>query len=1205
MTIRIATGLSYFFLAKPASGCPSRVLSPILFPPRAGLSKQPNISSWPVQQQSCKLMILTPLSLCPNKNNHTIMFPQFGATAETLSKASTMVFRIGSDAHLYDDPEDVNIAPLLDSKFDSEKCEALKRLLALIAQGFDVSNFFPQVVKNVASQSLEVKKLVYLYLLHYAEKRPDEALLSINCFQKDLGDPNPLVRAWALRAMAGIRLHVIAPLVLVAVTKSARDPSVYVRKCAANALPKFHDLCLEEHNSAIEEIVGILLNDHSSGVVGAAASAFASICPNNFSLIGRNYRNLCHILPDVEEWGQIVLIGILLRYVIARHGLVKESIMSSLHCTESLCSEKDDSDIIFALGDTGDVSSSYNSEISNVISRSYIEGLDEYLTRSSYTNQLSSDLSDAQFMSSKNNEDVKILLQCTSPLLWSHNSAVVLAAAGVHWIMAPRDDVKRIVKPLLFLLRSSPASKYVVLGNILVFAKAMPYRFVPYYEDFFICSSDSYQTRALKLEILSSIVTDSSIPSIFKEFQDYIKDPDRRFAADTVAAIGLCARRLPKMANTCIEGLLALTRQDLVTTDVGSENGEASVLIQAIMSIKSIIEQDPLIHEKVIIQLIRSLDSIKVPAARVIIIWMVGEYSSLGDIIPKMLTTVLKYLAWCFRSETVETKLQILNTTIKVLLCAKGEDPWTFKRLFGYLLELAVCDLNYDVRDRARFLKKLLSCNFGSQGMEEETNSLTTNKDLHVLLEHLVMKQTKLTSSGPISDRFYLPGSLSQIVLHAAPGYEPLPKPCSLLYDDLGRFSNTIQGKTTLGEEASYNDSNGTYDSDVSGSLDEESASNYDSQQSTTGSIDSGGTDDSASEGDDNPVPLIQISDVGSAGNNQNGASQSGNADLGELMSKGSLESWLDEQPDSSKLSTSEQSHVRRSSARISIGNIGHRVEAKSYTLLDPANGNGLKVYYSFSPEVSTISPLLVCLEVFFENCTSEAMSNVTLEEEESDEALDSAYQASLINERHIDVPTLVPMEEIVSLEPGQTTKRILQVHFHHHLVPLKLVLYSNGKKLRVRLRPDIGYFVKPLPMDMEAFIDKESCLPGLFEYSRSCTFRDHLVELNKDTGESLIMKDKYLMICESLALKMLSNAFVYLVSVDMPVAANLDDATGLRLRFSCEILSNSITCLITITVEGKCSEPLKASVKVNCEETVFGLNLLNRIVNFLGGAPS
>lgn len=54
------------------------------------------------------------------------------------------------------------------------------------------------------------------------------------------------------------------------------------------------------------------------------------------------------------------------------------------------------------------------------------------------------------------------------------------------------------------------------------------------------------------------------------------------------------------------------------------------------------------------------------PAARAIIIWMVGEYSSLGDIIPKMLITVLKYLAWCFRSEAPETKLQVLNTLIKV-----------------------------------------------------------------------------------------------------------------------------------------------------------------------------------------------------------------------------------------------------------------------------------------------------------------------------------------------------------------------------------------------------------------------------------------------------------------------------------------------------------------------------------------------------------
>lgn len=95
---------------------------------------------------------------------------------------------------------------------------------------------------------------IYIIGLHCLCRRPNEALLSINYFQKDLGDPNPLVRAWALRTMAGIRLHVIAPLALAAVGKCARDPAVYVRKCAANALPKLHDLRLEEHASAIEEV---------------------------------------------------------------------------------------------------------------------------------------------------------------------------------------------------------------------------------------------------------------------------------------------------------------------------------------------------------------------------------------------------------------------------------------------------------------------------------------------------------------------------------------------------------------------------------------------------------------------------------------------------------------------------------------------------------------------------------------------------------------------------------------------------------------------------------------------------------------------------------------------------------------------------------------------------------------------------------------
>lgn len=108
----------------------------------------------------------------------------------------------------------------------------------MISKGRDVSEFFAQVVKNVASHNLEVRKLVYIYLLRYAESEPDLALLSINTFQKDLTDSSPLIRAMALRVLSGIRVPIIGSIVSLAIKKCAADVSPYVRKIAALAIPK-------------------------------------------------------------------------------------------------------------------------------------------------------------------------------------------------------------------------------------------------------------------------------------------------------------------------------------------------------------------------------------------------------------------------------------------------------------------------------------------------------------------------------------------------------------------------------------------------------------------------------------------------------------------------------------------------------------------------------------------------------------------------------------------------------------------------------------------------------------------------------------------------------------------------------------------------------------------------------------------------------
>ncbi|PIO55523.1 hypothetical protein TELCIR_23089, partial [Teladorsagia circumcincta] len=161
-----------------------------------------------------------------------------------------------------------DLKTMLDSSKDNLKVDAMKRIINLIAKGKDVSELFPAVVKNVAAKNVELKKLVYVYLVRYAEEQQDLALLSISTFQRALKDPNQLIRASALRVLSSIRVGMIAPIMLLAIKDSVRDMSPYVRK----------------------------------------------ICPNRLDLLHKHFRALCRALADVDEWGQVMMINLLTRY---------------------------------------------------------------------------------------------------------------------------------------------------------------------------------------------------------------------------------------------------------------------------------------------------------------------------------------------------------------------------------------------------------------------------------------------------------------------------------------------------------------------------------------------------------------------------------------------------------------------------------------------------------------------------------------------------------------------------------------------------------------------------------------------------------------------------------------------------------------------------------------------------------------------------
>lgn len=102
---------------------------------------------------------------------------------------------------------------------------------------------------------------------------------------------------------------------MITVKKCANDNSPYVRKCAAHAVSKiWHMDQSEGQRESLSEIVEKLLNDSSTMVLGSAVEAMAEVCPDKLELLHRPYRKICHLLADIDEWGQISTMNTLMRY---------------------------------------------------------------------------------------------------------------------------------------------------------------------------------------------------------------------------------------------------------------------------------------------------------------------------------------------------------------------------------------------------------------------------------------------------------------------------------------------------------------------------------------------------------------------------------------------------------------------------------------------------------------------------------------------------------------------------------------------------------------------------------------------------------------------------------------------------------------------------------------------------------------------------
>eukprot|EP00069_Balaena_mysticetus_P014615 bmy_01624T0 len=208
----------------------------------------------------------------------------------------------------------------LNSDKKEKKKEAVKKVIASMTVGKDVSALFPDVVNCMQTDNLELKKLVYLYLMNYAKSQPDMAIMAVNTFVKDCEDPNPLIRALAVRTMGCIRVDKITEYLCEPLRKCLKDEDPYVRKTAAVCVAKLHDI-----NAQLVEDQGFLdtlkdlISDSNPMVVANAVAALSEIAEshpssNLLDLNPQSINKLLTALNECTEWGQIFILDCLANY---------------------------------------------------------------------------------------------------------------------------------------------------------------------------------------------------------------------------------------------------------------------------------------------------------------------------------------------------------------------------------------------------------------------------------------------------------------------------------------------------------------------------------------------------------------------------------------------------------------------------------------------------------------------------------------------------------------------------------------------------------------------------------------------------------------------------------------------------------------------------------------------------------------------------
>ncbi|KAM6034484.1 AP-3 complex subunit beta-1 isoform 1-T1 [Chlamydotis macqueenii] len=974
-----------------------------------------------------------------------------------------------------DTKKNEDLKQMLESSKDSAKLDAMKRIVGMIAKGKNASELFPAVVKNVASKNIEIKKLVYVYLMRYAEEQQDLALLSISTFQRALKDPNQLIRASALRVLSSIRVPIIVPIMMLAIKEASSDLSPYVRKNAAHAIQKLYSLDPEQKEMLIE-VIEKLLKDRSTLVAGSVVMAFEEVCPDRIDLIHKNYRKLCNLLVDVEEWGQVVIIHMLTRY--AR--------------TQFVSPWKDD------------------------------EAVEEYSENNFYESDEEQKEKDPKVKNTYTMDpDHRLLLRNTKPLLQSRNAAVVMAVAQLYWHLAPKSEAGIVSKSLVRLLRSNREVQYIVLQNIATMSIQRKGMFEPYLKSFYVRSTDPTMIKTLKLEILTNLANEANISTLLREFQTYVKSQDKQFAAATIQAIGRCATNITEVTDTCLNGLVCLL-----------SNRDEIVVAESVVVIKKLLQTQPAHHGEIIKHMAKLLDNITVPVARASILWLIGEYC---ERVPKIAPDVLRKTAKSFINEDDLVKLQILNLGAKLYLTNSKQT----KLLTQYVLNLGKYDQSYDIRDRTRFIRQLIVPNEKSGALSKYAKKIFLAQKPAPLLEspfkdrdHFQLGTLSHTLNSRATGYLELsdwpevaPDSSVRNVDVAESAKEwtgilgktKKEKPTEKFYSE---SEEEEHDSASTSESESESDSESEKEDKGEGSSNESSGSSSSSEESSDSESDSKGstakkasraTDESDSDDIKKKAKRIskKRSTSGSSDTESTSSEESSSDSKSESDSKSDSESGKSRSATSSKKEeklvqdrkapnrqdvflldlddfcpvttpvavptaavlspslTADLEGLSLSSSSVIDVTTQVSVPTETHELLHRMSGKGLAAHYHFSRQPGIFGDRMVSVQVTVTNTTEQKIENIHIKEKK--------------------LPPGMRMHEfnpIECLEPSGSITVSMGIDFCDSTQMASFQLCTKDDHFNVNIQPPVGELLLPVTMSEKDFKKEQGMLTGMNETS-------------------------------------------------------------------------------------------------------------------------